>query len=370
VLLTGATLFVRTLRNLETVDAGYRRDHLLVVQLFEQPGRGTLLNRVDYYHELAMRLSQLPGAESASYLHIGPASAYEYKKQVSTAAGSVFVDAIREWAGPGAIHTMGMQVLAGREFDWRDDEHAPRVALVSESLARALFPNQNPIGRTVNVGVEPERRALKIVGVVNSASVWKLDSREPLAVYVALMQEPGYNSPRVIIRTRSDPSSIARAAERTVESLGRHYSLRTETLERRTDRTLITQRMIALLASAFSLMALVLAAMGLYGVISYAVTRRTAEIGVRMAIGATRGDVLWMVLAEVLRLLATGIAVAIPAIFVCGKLISGMLFGISAVDPLSIVAALAILLAVAAFAGFFPARRASLQDPMNALRYQ
>jgi predicted permease len=370
VLLMGAALFVRTLRKLQTVDVGYRRDHLLIAQLFEQPGHEKIANRAAYYHELVTRLSRLPGVDSVSYLHMGPANGYEYRQRVSTGAAGVVTDAIEERAGPGAIHTMGMHVIQGREFEWRDDEHAPRVAMVSESLARALFPNQNPIGRAIDYGVEAEGRGLKIVGVVNNARLWKPDSREPRAVYYAFLQEPRGNSPRAIIRARSDPLSIARAADRTIESLGHHYSLRTETLEHRADETLMPQRMIALLASGFSLLALVLAAIGLYGVISCAVTSRTAEIGVRMALGAMRGDVLRLVLAQVLRLIAMGIAIAIPAAFACTKLISGMLFGVSAADPFSIAIASSVLFVVALVAGFLPARRASLQDPMDALRYE
>ena len=210
---------------------------------------------------------------------------------------------------------MGMRLLAGREFDWRDDERAPRVAVISESLARALFQNQNPIGRAIDVGSEPEHKGLTIVGVVNSASLWKFDSREPLAIYHALMQEPDYNQARVIIRTLPDPARIARLAERTIESLGHHYSLRTETLEQKTADALVLERMIAMLTSGFSVLALMLAAVGLYGIMSYAVTRRTAEIGVRMALGAVRTDVLRMILSEVVRVITIGVAVALPVVF-------------------------------------------------------
>jgi predicted permease len=286
---------------------------------------------------------------------------------VSTGPGAA-ADAVEEWAGPGFFHMIGMHVLAGREFTWRDDEHAPRVAVVSENLARALFPNQNPIGRSINVGVEPEDQGLKIIGVVNNANLWKFDGHQPLAVYHSAIQEK--QGGKILIRTRGNPSSVAHAAEHVIESLNYQYSLRTETLEQRTDETLVLQRMIAMLASGFSLLALLLAAIGLYGVMSYAVTRRTAEIGVRMALGALRPDVLRMILGEVLLLIAIGIGIALPVAFACGKFISGMLFGISVTDPTTVLISSAILIAVAALAGFLPALRASRVDPMVALRYE
>jgi predicted permease len=368
VLLLGATLFVRSLRNLQTVDLGYRRDHLLIMQLFPQPGRERIPNRTQYYHELVTRMSQVPGVASVSYLHMGPTSDYEYKVPVSIGAGGALANAIEEWAGPGLFHTMGMHVLAGREFNWHDDEHAPRVAIISESLAQALFPNENPIGRSINVGTEPEHQELKIIGVVNSASLWRFDSHKPLAVYYALMQESRYNESRLLIRTLRDPIAMKHGAEHTLESLGHHYSLRTETLEQRTAEALVLQRMIAMLASGFGLLALLLAAVGLYGVMSYTVTRRTAEIGVRMALGALRGDVLRMVLGEVVRVVLIGTAIALPVAFFCSRLVTGMVFGVSVTDPGTIIVSSLILLAVAAVAGFLPARRASRVDPMVALR--
>jgi ABC-type antimicrobial peptide transport system permease subunit len=170
------------------------------------------------------------------------------------------------------------------------------------------------------------------------------------------------------MRTVNAPLAIAHAAEHTLESLGYHYSLKTSTLEQRTADTLASERMIALLASGFGVLALVLAAVGLYGILSYAVTRRTPEIGVRMALGAKRADVLRMIFSEVLRIVVIGIAVAIPIVFACRKLLAGMLFGVSVMDPAAMVIAAFTLAAVAAIAGFVPARRASRVDPMVALR--
>ncbi len=369
VLLMTATLLARSLQNLRNVNLGYRRDHLLLLQLYPRPGHEEIPNRVAYFHELAGRVSQLPGVAAVSYLYMGPTSRSEYKVSVSTQAGLV-ANAAEEFAGPGLFHMLGMHILAGREFTWRDDQHAPRVAIISHSLARALFPKQDPIGRVINIGTNPEHRGLRIVGVVNSASLWSFRDRQPPAVYHALMQEPTYNQAKLLIRTLRNPLSLAHSAEQTLESLGYQYSLRTQSINQWTDQALVLQRMIALLASSFSVLALLLAAVGLYGVMSYAVTRRTAEIGVRMALGAMRGDVLRMILGEVLLLIAVGIAVAIPVAFACRKLISGMLFGVGVADPVTILMSSSILVAVAALAAFVPAHRAARIDPMAALRYE
>lgn len=261
-------------------------------------------------------------------------------------------------------------MLAGREFNWRDDKHAARVAIISQSLAQTLFPNQNPIGRIINAGTSARGKGLRVVGVVNSASLWKLNDHQPHAIYQPFLQAPLAILPSCILRTRIDPLGVIHSAERALESLGYQYSLRTETFQERADETLVLQRMIALLASGFSLLALLLAAIGLYGVMSYAVTRRTAEIGIRMALGAMRTDMLRMILGEVLLLVAIGIAVALPMAFACNKLISGMLFDVSATDPAVVLVSCAILAAVAAFAGYLPARRAAKVDPMTALRYE
>lgn len=370
-LLIGAALFVRSLENLQNVKLGYNRNHVLLMLLYPQGGRARIANRPTYFHELTSRLSQLPGVVSVSYERVGPESGFAvFQVPVSTNAAGPAISAVEEWAGPGFFHTMGMRLIAGRGFTWRDDDESPRVAIISENLAQALFPNENPIGRSIDVQGEPEHEILKIAGVVNNASLWKIGANPPPAIYHALLQQPGFNLCNALVRTASDPSGMERAAERVVSSLGHQYSLRTETLKQLTDQRLVNQRMIALLASGFSLLALLLAAIGLYGVMSYAVTRRTAEIGIRMALGAMRADVLRMILGEVLLLILIGIAVALPIAFACNKLISGMLFGVSATDPAVVLISCSILTAVAAFAGFLPARRASRVDPMIALRYE
>jgi predicted permease len=367
ILVIGALLFVRSLQNLRSADVGFRRDGLTLFELFPTAGgRQRMSDRVAYYQELAERLRGIPGVESVSYSHMGPVLSYEFMDSVSVLSSETPpLQAVFDAVGPGFFHLAGMRLLAGREFTWRDNETAQAAAIISESLARRLFPSTSPIGRRIDFG---SRRNLEIVGVVNSASLWLPQSREPMAVYCALMQQPAYNSSSIAIRTTVDPGPVLSAARRVIESAGRHLVLRAETVDQRAATFLATDRMIAMLSSFFGGLALLLASVGLYGLMSYSVARRTSEIGLRMALGALPAGILVLILKEVIFLLLTGIAVGIPATLAGSHVISSMIYGVTGNDLPTILLSCSILLAVAALAAYVPARRASRIDPMAALR--
>jgi putative ABC transport system permease protein len=365
VLVTSAGLLLRSLNNMRTADLGFRRDHVLTMQLFPQAGSGHIPDRTAYYHDLAEKLRQIPGVQSVSYSNAGPVSRSEYPYNITGPSSST--DAMLEVAGPSFFDLLGMRVLSGREFDWHDDQASPRVCVISESLARNLFPNQNPIGHELNVPEFPAK-GLQVVGVVNSASLWLVRHREPQAIYLPFLQQPAYNTPLVEMRTSGDPLRSGREAERTLESLGHHFSLRTQSVEQRADLFLAEDRTIAVLASSLAVMALFLAGIGLYGVISHTAGRRVPEIGIRMAVGASRTDIFHLIVREALWLVVAGLAVGIPAILVVRRFIGSLLFGVGANDPGTLIASLLLLLAVATLAGFLPARRAMRVDPMTALR--
>ncbi len=368
VLVTGAVLFARSLDNLRSFDPGFRRDRVLLMQLFPQPGREKLPHRVAYYRELAERLSRLPGVQRVSYSHMGPASG-EFKQPVSAAApAGASLQAVTDYVGPGFFDLIGMRVIAGREFNWADDERAGRVAVISESLARGLFPSRDPLGRKIDAGSRPEHTGLEVVGVVNNARLWKIQSREPMAVYIPLMQEPDYNQPMIDLRTAGEPSTLAPVARRTLESMGHHYPLRIETLEERAEGLLTGERLIAVLSAFFGGLALLLASLGLYGLLSYSVTLRTAEIGVRMALGARSGKVQALILRQAAGMILAGIAAGVPAVLALSRLVSGLLFGLEATDPGTIALAATALVGVALLASWAPARRAARMDPLAALR--
>jgi predicted permease len=340
----------------------------LLIQLFPASGSESqhMADRVPYYQELAQRLQAIPGVESVSYSHMGPILGYEFTQRTSVPSlHTPPTQAVFEAVGPRFFHLAKMRLLAGREFDWRDNETSRPVVIVSESLARRLFPNQNAIGQTIDFG---ERKNLEIVGVVNSASLWLPQSREPQAVYLALMQIPTYNSSSIDIRTTGDPAATLPAARSVIESLGRHFVMRAQNLDQRSDIFLLTDRMIATLSSFFGGLALLLTSIGVYGLTSYAVTRRVSEIGLRMALGALPASVLALVMREVVWLVILGAAVGIPAALVTSRLISSMVYGVAGNDALTILLSSSLLLATAGVAGYLPARRASRVNPITALR--
>lgn len=369
VLVIGAVLFVGSLQKLYSVDRGFHRQGVLLMQLFPQAGRELIPNRTVYYHQLAEAIAQLPRVRAVSYSHMGPVEGYEYKIPVTvTGSSSVPVQAVEDLVGPGFFDLIGMHLVAGREFDWRDDERTSRVVIVSESLARRLFPGDRAVGRKVDEHGEPDLKGMEIVGVVNSASLWTPQSHEPMAIYFPLMQRPKFNQSRIVIRTSGDPRDVADQARRTLESMGYHYPLSIQTLEERTSMFLTDERVVAMLATFFGGLALLLASVGLYGLMSYTVTRRTSEIGIRMALGAQRRDVLGLIVREVTWLALAGIAAGIPLALAASRLIAGMLYGLSPGEPMTIAVSTIILLGVTILAGYLPARRASRIDPMTALR--
>jgi predicted permease len=363
VLLVGATLFSKSLGNLYGQNPGFRRDGVLLVQLYKNPGVKKIPNPSAYFRNLADQLAQIPGVQSVSYSHMGPVTIYEYKEPV----GNNAVQAIFELVGPGFFDVLDMHVLAGRQFSWQDDENSKRVVVVSQSLAEKLFPNRSAVGQRIKIGSDPEHQDIEIVGVVSNASLWMVQSHEPPAFFLPLMQE-GIDQPTVNVRVHGDPMRVGPSARNVVKVLGKHYALSIETINQRMDRMLSSERLIAVLSGFFGALAVLLAVIGLYGVMTLAVTARTSEIGVRMALGAQRGDVIGMILRQVLITTAVGLAVGVPVTLATSKYVQSMVFGLPARDPATLALAASVLVAAALVAGYLPARYASRIDPMSALR--
>ena len=369
VLVTGALLFAKTLIGLHTVDVGYNRDHVLTLKLFPQPGSGKLQNFAAYYRDLTGKMRALPGVVAVSYSNMGPANPFEGKRPVYRVPDSQPSQAIDDIIGPDFFSTMGMRVLAGREFTWSDDEHSPQVAVVSQTLAERLYGSRYPIGQYLYWGVRATQMKLRIVGVVNSASLWNVETLQPMAVYRPLLQNPEYSDePLMDVRTAPEPASLKAAAERAIRSLGHHYSLRTATLDERLSSFITVQRLTALLAGFFGAAALLIASIGLYGLVSFHVTQRTRELGVRIALGARSRQVLLMVMREVLLIAGFGCLLGLVASIALRSYVAGLVFGVSATDPLVLTSGILILIGVSMLAGFTPARRASAVDPAEALR--
>lgn len=370
VLVVGAILFAQTLIRLHTANVGYRRDHLLTMRLFPQAENNSLGNSSSYYQDLAEHLKRLPGVGGVSFSIGAPANESEYLDTIEISEADSPVQAVDDFVGPKFFTVVGMRMLKGREFTWGDDLQKLDILIITQNLADRMFGHQDPIGRSVFLGPVSFHHKAKIIGVVSNASLWKVESREPMAFFQPITKTFDSQDPLVDIRTTVDPHTIKTPAEQVVRSLGRQYSLRTMTVEERLDSYITAQRLTAVLTGLFGGIALLIAAVGLYGLMSFGVTRRTAELGVRVALGAQPGQILSLVLGEALLLALVGCGLGILASLMMSRLIRSLLFGVSISNPGVLASASLILLLVALSASFVPARRAASLHPMTALRVE
>jgi predicted permease len=376
VLLFGAGLLVGTFQRLRSIDLGFDKDHLLETNLNAKPGGYQNLNMNSYHQQLIQRVSNLPGVLSVCLSDVTIPGTVGPQEQQKVSASSedpntgLHLMAIGVTTRPGFFHTLAIPLLSGRDFQLTDDDNHPHVAIVSRSVAERLFPHGDAVGQHVRYSFWPEFQSLEIVGVAEDARIFDLRDAAPGVVYLSGLQLPTeYGQPyNLYVRTKGNPEALAMTIGHEIESLGHEYPRRTATVEQMTSRFLGNERVIALLSSFFAALGLLLASIGLYGLMSYAVTRRTREIGIRVALGAQQKTVRWMILRETLALTLFGVALGIPCGLVATQLIASMLFGLSPTDLSTVVTACLLLLAVAFVAGYLPARRASAIDPMLALR--
>jgi predicted permease len=375
VLLMSAALFVRSLAKLHATNPGFQTAGILEAELIENTRASKTLDAPVYYRELTNRIEHLPGVVSAAMSEIAPASNFQNKVSVvaePSGSGSPNFQADLEMFSPGVFRTLGIRLEQGLDFAWTDDNNAPSVAVVSESLAQQLFPCGDAVGRHITVGPDNfpfKQRNLQVIGLASDASFWNIRERHLPELYIpALQSYMQYGE--LLVRTDMDLLALASSVRGVVDSMGREYVLQTRSLPEQVDRSLLQERVIAMFSAFFGGLALLLASIGLYGLMSYTVTRRTREIGIRLALGAQRQRVLWMVLRETLALLLAGIAVGIPCALVATQLMAKQLFGLSARDPLTLGIVALALLAVGILAGYLPARRATKVDPILALRHE
>jgi putative ABC transport system permease protein len=375
VLVMGAGLLVRTFQELSSIRLGFQQDHLLEVMLSPKPGGYQGVDTNAYHEQLLERLSAMPGVRSAGMGPFVPASE-GWRDTVSQASASAETSrgtglmAEATTVTPGFFDTMGMRFLRGRDFAWNDDDRHPAVAIVSRSLAERLFPG-SAIGQRIRFGFMPEYQSLEVVGVVGDARLFYFRDAEKGAdvVYLPTRQHGADGAGGTLaIRTGTSPEAIAPAVAREIASFGHEYALRMETIPQVMAQTLVPVRVTAALSAFFAGLALLLASIGLYGLMSYAVSRRTHEIGIRLALGAQRSRVRWMVLRETLALGLAGTAIGIPCALAGARLLASMLFGVTPGDVPTIAIALFLVLGVAITAGYLPARRAMRVHPIIALR--
>jgi predicted permease len=372
-LVMGAGLFLRTLRNLERLDLGFPRDELLLVNIDPVAGgyEGARLETVP--RELVDRLQALPGVSAVTYSENGIFSGTE-------SATSVRIEGYQGPAGDEPVinydlvgaryfQTVGIPLLLGRDFELRDGSGAPRVAVINEEMAKRIFPGKSPLGRRILI-LGPPDLEYEIVGVAGNARDHELRGPVPPRFYIPMAQSGRTDAFNLEIRTQ-EPAALVAPVREAIRAFDPDLPMSDlEPLGSMVDETITNERTIARLSIVFGLLALVLAAIGLYGVISYTIARRINEIGIRMALGARRSRVLWMVLRETLLLAFLGIVIGVPAALGSARAVSSRLFGLSAWDPATLATAIGILLGVALLAGLVPGSRATRVSPVQALRYE
>lgn len=370
-LLTGASLLVTSLRNLRTFDAGFDRDHVLKMGLNPARGGYTGDRRVEYYRQVLERARNAPGVRAAGLSLVTPISgggvdlSFGVEGRPREPGAIVYVNEVSD----GYFAAMGTTLLVGRDFVPKVGPSSTFVAVINDALSRRYFNGENPIGRRVRLG---SQEGLEIIGVVANAKYASLREEDHPTIYVdALQKRDNAWGLTLAVRTWGDPVSFDTAIRREVQAVARTVPItQGAPLSAQIERSLVKERLMTRILSAFAALALLLASVGLYGVLGYAVTRRTNEIGIRLALGATRGTVLWSVVRESWTLVAIGVAIGVPAALALTQLLSSLLYGVTPTDPWVLGGAVACLFVVALAAASQPAWRAVRVDPLVALRYE
>jgi predicted permease len=275
--------------------------------------------------------------------------------------------------GPRYAETLGVPLLLGREIGLQDTAASTKVAVVNQSFAETYFAGQNPVGRRITFDEDSDKDDLEIVGVIGDVKYDKAKEKADRTVYQPILQvqdQQTYNN-TVELRTEGEPLNLTAEVRAAITQVDAKLPILSVTsLRLQTNESLNQERLLAQLVSFFGLLGLVLSCVGLYGIMAHAVVRRTNEIGIRMALGAERRDIVWMVLKESLLLVAVGLVIGVPAAWGAAHLISSQLFGLNPSDPVTLSMAVVLLTVVAALAGYIPARKASRVDPLVALRYE
>jgi len=375
-LLIGAGLFLQSLRNLKTLNPGFEVKNLLAFDVDPTMSRYDPKWSADYYRRLSERLSALPGVKAHTFAVIPLLEDNEWDNWVTiegySAKQDERPDPHMQYCSPGFFKTLKIRLLAGRDFDDRDGAGAPKVGIVNQKFVKKYFGGADPVGRHVGMGIDPGTKTdIQIVGVVADTKYESMRDDVPYELYIPSEQKGFADGETVYVRTSGDPTNLfntLRAEVRAVDASVPMYDMRT--LDHQVEISLLTERLLSTLSSVFGCLATLLAALGLYGVMAFMVARRTREIGIRMALGAGQGSVVWMVLRETLTLAGIGVAIGLAGAYGVTRLIQAQLFGVEPTDLLTMAAASLGIAAVTTLAGYIPARRATGIDPMSALRWE
>jgi predicted permease len=374
-----AVLLTRTLRNLETVDPGFSRQNVLLFKVDADRAGYRNQRLVQLYQELVERIGSVPGVHSGSYSMLTPISGGGWDNRTYiegyTPGENENIDVYMNGVGPDFFETLGTPLLMGRGFEAQDQANSTPVAVINRTMARRYFGGRNPIGQHIGRWRWDGRREYEVVGVAGDAKYMRLRDDVPPTAYLYIPQSPRIPGSVTFEVNSAVPSSVLAAeVHRMFGSVDSRLAAEdVKTLAEQVNSSLGEETLVSTISGCFGALALVLACIGLYGVISYSVARRTNEIGVRMALGAEKKHVFQMIILQGLRLVIAGLAIGVVAALILARLVSSfsqILYGVRATDPVTIIGVSLTLTGVAALACFIPARRAMSVDPMVTLRYE
>jgi putative ABC transport system permease protein len=376
VLLTGALLFVRSFRNLITRDPGFKAEGILAIDVDLRKASVLKDNRLKVYRGLVEKFSAIPGVLSAAQVDSTPVSGESWDQNVGIGGEVAATSHKKAWfnhVSPNYFHTMGTRLLAGRDFDDHDRLGAKKVVIVNEQFTSKYLPGRNPLGQTFRMDADagkPEP-TFEIVGVVQNTKYEALrEDFRPIGFFPIAQNDDIPSGTTFVLHVAGPPASVARSVKASVAQVSPLAGLEIHSFSTQLADSLLRERLMATLSAGLGLLAALLATLGLYGVIAYMVARRRKEIGIRMALGSDRGQVVGLVLREAAVLLAIGLSVGVAISLWAGRLAESMLFGVKSRDLLSLSMACALLGAIALLASYLPARRAAAADPMTALRIE
>jgi predicted permease len=376
VLLVGAGLFLRTLINLRQVDVGFNPENLLLFRVNPDARRYDQNRTIALYNDLLQRIAVLPGVRATGLSGPGLLSGSVNGTRLYVHGRSYPVgrdqgttnDINRLVVSPNFFEMMEIPVLYGRSFTVRDNETAPKVAVINEAAVKKFFPDSSPLGQRFGSSVETSNQ-IEIVGVLKDAKYSSVRDPAPPTMYMPFSQRGGGGV--IAVRTAGDPSSLTNTVREAIRQLDSNLPMTdVSTQLEQIDLRFQQEKLFAQASSLFGGLAMVVAAIGIFGLMSYNVSRRTNEIGIRMALGARREDVLQLVMGESMLLVTLGVATGLVISLAVGRFVESLLFGLAARDSATIALAVSLMIAVSALAAFLPARRASRVDPMVALRYE
>ncbi|MGD0893129.1 MAG: ABC transporter permease [Terracidiphilus sp.] len=374
ILLQTAGLFMRTLESLKSFNPGFERAGVTEFDLSSTPHGFDGVDVESYRRQLADAVASLPSVRSIAFSNLPILGAtYAWKDTVTDAlvpAPKDPIAAARVVVTPGFFRTLGIPLTAGRDFAWSDDKQHPSVAIIDGLLAKQLFGAEDSIGKRIHFGVQPEFQNLQIVGVSQSARLLEIRDADGAFLYVPSLQHGSPVEVGTLLVRGTGGADLRNTVEREIESFGREYSTTLNTLAERSDRSLQNEQMTATLSTFFASIALLVAGFGLFGLLTYSVTLRTREIGIRIAMGSQRAAILNLILREAMQVTLIGIGIGLPCAIALARIFAHMLFALSYADPVTLITASVTLLFTGMLAGLLPAIRAMKLEPVAALRHE